>query len=93
MTEPVRAILIDLEGTAFPMSFMTNTLVPFAGERLGSFIAHHASDPDVEDAMDEAGRLFGGFALKQTEAEALFLRWMKQDRAQDHPRTDLAGGL
>jgi enolase-phosphatase E1 len=80
MTEPVRAILIDLEGTAFPMSFMTNTLVPFAGERLGSFIAHHASDPDVEDAMDEAGRLFGGFALKQTEAEALFLRWMKQDR-------------
>jgi enolase-phosphatase E1 len=80
MTEPVRAILTDLEGTAMPMSFMTGTLVPFAGERLGSYIAQHASDPDVEDAIDEAGRLFGGFTLKQAEAEALFLRWMKQDR-------------
>ena len=80
MTEPVRAILTDLEGTAMPMSFLTGTLVPFAGERLGSYIAQHASDSDVEDAMDEAGRLFGGFTLKQAEAEALFLRWMKQDR-------------
>jgi enolase-phosphatase E1 len=80
MTAPVRAILTDLEGTAMPMSFMTGTLVPYAGKRLGSYIAQHASDPDVEDAMDEAGRLFGGFTLKQAEAEALFLRWMKQDR-------------
>jgi enolase-phosphatase E1 len=80
MTEPVRAILTDLEGTAMPMSFMTGTLVSFARERLGSYIAQHASDPDVEDALDEAGRLFGGFTLKLAEAEALFLRWMKQDR-------------
>lgn len=80
MTEPIRAVLTDLEGTAMPMTFMTGVLVPFAQERLGSYIAQHASDPDVEDAMDEAGRLFGGFTLKQAEAEALFLRWMKQDR-------------
>jgi enolase-phosphatase E1 len=80
MTEPVRAILIDLEGTAVPMNFMTGTLLSLVRERLGSYIAQHAEDADVEDALYEAGRLFGGFTLKLEEAEALFLRWMKQDR-------------
>lgn len=80
MTEPVRAVLTDLEGTAVPMSFMTGTLLSLARERLGSYIARHADDADVEDALAEAGRLFGGFTLKPEEAEALFLRWMKQDR-------------
>ena len=80
MTEPIRAILIDLEGTAIPMSFMTGTLVALARERLGSFIAQHAEDADVEEALWEAGRLMGGFELKSAEAEALLLRWMKQDR-------------
>ena len=80
MTEPVRAVLTDLEGTAVPMSFVTGTLAAFARERLGSYIAQHAEDADVEDALYEAGRLFGGFTLKLEEAEALFLRWMKQDR-------------
>jgi enolase-phosphatase E1 len=80
MTEPVRAILIDLEGTTIPMSFMTGTLVSFARERLGSYIAQHAEDADVEEALWEAGRLMGGYQLKPAEAEALLLRWMKQDR-------------
>jgi enolase-phosphatase E1 len=80
MTEPVRAVLTDLEGTAMPMSFMTGTLVAFARERLGSYIAQHAEDESVEEALWEAGRLMGGFQLKPAEAEALLLRWMKQDR-------------
>jgi enolase-phosphatase E1 len=36
--------------------------------------------PDVEDALEETGRLLGGFDLKLEEAEALLLRWMKQNR-------------
>lgn len=80
MTEPVRAVLTDLEGTAIPTSFMTGTLLALARERLGGYIAEHAEDEEVEDALYEAGRLFGGFTLKLEEAEALFLRWMKQDR-------------
>ena len=46
MTEPVRAILTDLEGTAIPMSFMTGTLVSFARERLGSYIAQKTAAGD-----------------------------------------------
>ncbi len=80
MSEPVKAILIELEGAAVPMSFMTGTLTPLVHARLGAFIAEHASDPDVEEALEETGRLLGGFDLKTAEAEALLLRWMKQNR-------------
>jgi enolase-phosphatase E1 len=80
MTEPVRAVLTDLEGAAAPMTFMTETLTPLARNRLADFIAQHASDPEVEDALEETGRLLGGFDLKLEEAQALLLRWMKQDR-------------
>ena len=80
MTEPIRAILIDLEGAALPMSFLTGTLAPLAREKLGAFIAQHAEDEEVEEALEETGRLMGGFDLNPAEAEALLLRWMKQDR-------------
>lgn len=80
MSELIRAIVIDLEGAALPMSFLTGTLAPLARERLGAFIAAHAEDEDVEEALEETGRLMGGFDLKPSEAEALLLRWMKQDR-------------
>jgi enolase-phosphatase E1 len=76
----VRAVLIDLEGAALPASYLTETLAPLARERLPAYIAQHACDPEVEDALDEAGRLLGGFCLKPEEASALLLRWMKQDR-------------
>lgn len=80
MKEPPRAVLIELEGAAVPMAFVTETLAPLAWARLGTFIAEHAFDPEVEEALEETGRLLGGFDLKLGEAEALLLRWMKQNR-------------
>lgn len=79
-TESVRAIVLDVEGAAAPMSFMAQTLAPLARERLGAYIAEHAEDEEIEEALEETGRLMGGFDLKLAEAEALLLRWMKQDR-------------
>jgi enolase-phosphatase E1 len=75
-----KTILTDLEGVAVPMRLMTETLVPYVRDRLGGFIAADGEDEEVEEALEEAGRLMGGFSLKPAEAEALLLRWMKQDR-------------
>jgi enolase-phosphatase E1 len=80
MIEPLRAVLIELDGVAVPMAFAAATLAPIARAQLGSFIAAHGSDPEVEEALEETGRLLGGFDLKLDEAEALLLRWMKQNR-------------
>ncbi|MDI4665292.1 acireductone synthase [Xanthobacter autotrophicus] len=76
----IHAILTDIEGAAGPLAFLKDTLVPYAREQLGGFIAAHAEDDDIEEALDEAGRLMGGFSLKVEEAEALLQRWMKQGR-------------
>jgi enolase-phosphatase E1 len=77
---PVSAIVTDIEGAAGPLSFLNETLIPYARERLGGFIAAHAEDEEIEEALEEAGRLMGGFDLKVGEAEALLQRWMKQSR-------------
>jgi enolase-phosphatase E1 len=76
----VSAILVGIEGTAGPQSFLQETLLPYARERLGTFIAANAEDDEIEEALDEAGRLMGGFSLEVKEAEALLQRWMKQGR-------------
>ncbi|MBY6243131.1 acireductone synthase [Methylosinus sp. Sm6] len=80
MSEPLRAILIDLEGVMMPMAFMTETLTPLAAQRLGSYIVEHAEDEVVEEALEETGRLMGGYDLEPAQAESLLLRWMKQGR-------------
>lgn len=76
----IRAILTDIEGAAGPRAFVGETLLPYAQENLGSFIAAHAEDEDIEEALEEAGRLMGGFSLNVAEAVALLQRWMKQGR-------------
>ncbi len=77
----IKAVLMDIEGVLGPLSFVEETLVPHTRERLGTFIAAHGEeDEEIEAALDEAGRLMGGFSLKSHEAEALLLRWMKQGR-------------
>jgi enolase-phosphatase E1 len=80
MIEKVRAVLIELEGVALPAVFASETLAPLAQARLGAFLAEHASDPEVEEALEETGRLLGGFDLPPGQAEPLLLRWMKQKR-------------
>lgn len=77
----IEAVLIDIEGVLGPLSFLDETLTPYASARLGAFItAHGEEDEEIEEALDEAGRLMGGFSLKPAEAGALLLRWMKQGR-------------
>ncbi|HEY8260220.1 MAG TPA: acireductone synthase [Methylosinus sp.] len=76
----VRAVLVDLEGVLLPMAFMTETLIPLAARRLGGYIVEHAEDEEVEEALEETGRLMGGYELDPTQAESLLLRWMKQGR-------------
>jgi enolase-phosphatase E1 len=77
---PASAILTGIEGTAGPLRFLEETLLPYARERLGRFIAANAEDEEIEEALEEAGRLMGGFSLETREAEALLQRWMKQGR-------------
>lgn len=45
--------MLDVEGTTSPISFVYETLFPYARKRLGSFLREHSSDPAVVSAIQE----------------------------------------
>ena len=49
MAEPViRSILLDIEGTTCPVSFVASVLFPYARERLASHLETNQGDPEVQ---------------------------------------------
>ena len=64
MSEALRVVLLDIEGTTTPVDFVYRVLFPHAHAHVGAFLEAHASDPDVahdlrglrdEHARDLAG--------------------------------------
>ena len=52
---PVRAILLDIEGTTTPIDFVTKTLVPYASRKLEGFLRENAADREVLALIEELG--------------------------------------
>ena len=46
-------VLLDIEGTTCPVSFVSGTLFPYAAEHLGSFLSEQRRDPQVQDLLAE----------------------------------------
>lgn len=44
---PITHLLLDIEGTTCPVSFVAEVLFPYARERLQDFLAEHAAEPEV----------------------------------------------
>jgi len=43
----VRVLLLDIEGTATPLTFVTKVLFPYARAHMGDFLERRKNDPDV----------------------------------------------
>lgn len=48
----VRVVLLDVEGTTTPISFVTDVLFPYARSHLRAFLQSHSSDAEVGQAVD-----------------------------------------
>ncbi len=48
----VAIVLLDVEGTTTPLSFVTDVLFPYARLHLRAFVRSHASDPAVRQAIE-----------------------------------------
>ncbi|ATJ91050.1 enolase [Acetobacter senegalensis] len=69
-----RVVLLDIEGTTAPVSFVHTVLFPYARTHLPRLIAERKNDPVVKDALAETERLAPGVPpLEQLE------RWMDED--------------
>ncbi len=69
-----RAVLTDIEGTTTRISFVHDVLFPYARARLPGYVAAHAAECAVAEALAETARLAPGVA----PLDAL-LSWMDQD--------------
>jgi methionine salvage enolase-phosphatase E1 len=48
---PVRAVVLDIEGTTTPISFVHTVLFPYAAAHAEAFLREHADAPDVRAAV------------------------------------------
>ena len=47
-------LLLDIEGTTCPVSFVAEVLFPYARNALPGFIAAHAADPEIQNLVEQA---------------------------------------
>jgi enolase-phosphatase E1 len=69
---PVAAILTDIEGTTSSLSFVADTLFPYARQRLADYVAAHSAK--VAPLLDDVR------AAEPGDPVATLLRWMDEDR-------------
>jgi enolase-phosphatase E1 len=53
VSQPPRAVLLDVEGTTTPVDFVVGTLFALARERLGSYLGSHGNDAEVRARVAE----------------------------------------
>jgi enolase-phosphatase E1 len=75
----IRAILTDIEGTTSSLSFVKDTLFPYARARLGDFVRARREDPEVAQLLVETGALAGA-ELDLEGSIATLEAWNDADR-------------
>jgi enolase-phosphatase E1 len=73
VTGAIRSLLLDVEGTTTPISFVSGTLFPFARARLADFLAHAWNTADVSE---DIARLR---AERAAEADPAAPAWNAED--------------
>jgi enolase-phosphatase E1 len=77
---PLRAVLVDIEGTVAPIRFVKETLFPFARARLAAFVDAHRAQPEVAGVLAETARLTGLAPDDLRGLIAALERWSDEDR-------------
>lgn len=80
LTRRAAALLLDIEGTLGSKAFLSEVLYPYSRERLRAFVAAHAADPAVQQALAETQRLAEAEGLDAADPVQTLLGWIAQDR-------------
>jgi enolase-phosphatase E1 len=76
----IKAILTDIEGTTSSISFVKDTLFPYARKHLPAFVVTHNDDAAVRHWLHEAAKEAGLISATQDELIAMLQRWIDEDR-------------
>ncbi len=90
----MKYILTDVEGTTTSISFVHDTLFPFAKERLKSFIQKTSRDPEVQEILRQTKQTVATETQREIdddEACDQLLYWIEIDRK--HPALKALQGM
>ena len=76
----IKAILTDIEGTTSSISFVKETLFPYARKHLPAFVVTHTDDATVQHWLHEAAKEAGLVSATQQEVIDLLQRWIDEDK-------------
>ncbi len=74
-----KAIVTDIEGTTSSLSFVKNTLFPYARAHLPGFVRQHQNDAEIKALLDDARRIAGGVPDNE-QLIAQFIDWIDRDQ-------------
>ncbi len=78
--ESVQAILTDIEGTTTSISFVHDTLFPYAKAHVKDYLLLHAHKPELQKIIEEVKQLSGMPEATLEEVAAILYTWMQQDK-------------
>jgi enolase-phosphatase E1 len=101
---PVRAILLDVEGTTTPLDFVYKVLFPYARSHAQEFLERHGAAPDVrrdlnalrQENLDDARRGLDPPALPNdgaTESVVAYVEWLIRRDRKSTPLKSLQGKI
>jgi enolase-phosphatase E1 len=76
--DELSAVVLDIEGTTSSLSFVKDTLFPFARQRLSAYVSKHESQ--LGEILGEVRAILGDPALRAEQITLVMLRWMDEDR-------------
>ena len=72
-------VLLDIEGTTTSLSFVHDTLFPYAAAHLADFVRAHRDDPEVARLLADA-RVYAGADLDDETLIQRLLAWIAADQ-------------
>jgi enolase-phosphatase E1 len=100
---PVRLVLLDIEGTVGPVSFVRDVLFPYAHQRIGDFLREHSTDTDVTSTVTELRRLHShdmasgdpppAWGKNDIAGATAYARWLIDRDRKVTPLKDLQGRI
>ena len=79
-------ILLDIEGTTCPVSFVTNTLFPYAQSELKNFLETHRNNPSINQLIKNADE---EWRQDNDEDSAILRRQLDESQRHIHPKVEV----
>jgi enolase-phosphatase E1 len=92
-------VLLDIEGTTCPVSYVSTVLFPYASAHLESYLQAYHEDPHVQAVVNDARKAWenddeaiaAGLHMGGTESVVPYLRWLISIDRKFTPLKDLQG--